>query len=41
MSKELFANYCNRYGLKIIRQIDLPWPPIVDCLSVFHKNATG
>jgi len=41
MSRELFANYCGRHGLKIKRQIDLPWPPIVDCLSIFHKSATG
>ena len=41
MSKELFADYCYRHGLEIIRQIDLPWPPIVDCVSVFQKSANG
>jgi SAM-dependent methyltransferase len=41
MSKELFADYCCRYGLRILKQVDLPWPPIVDCLSVFHKSSTA
>ena len=38
MSKELFADYCQRHGLEIIEQIGLPWPPIVDCISVFRKS---
>ena len=38
MSKKLFADYCYRCGLKILKQIDLPWRPIMDCISVFQKS---
>ena len=42
MSKELFRRYCERVGLKVINQIDLPWgdtagEEIVDCISIFQK----
>jgi ubiquinone/menaquinone biosynthesis C-methylase UbiE len=40
MSKELFAEYCNRNGLEIIEQKDLPWTgkeSVVDCISVFRR----
>ena len=38
MSKELFKKYCEKNGLEIISQIDLPWGEITDCASVFRKK---
>jgi SAM-dependent methyltransferase len=43
MSKELFADWCKRNGLEIIKQVDVPWigsgASTVDCISVFKKCA--
>jgi hypothetical protein len=28
---------CERHGLVVERQRSIPWPPIVDCATVFRK----
>ncbi len=39
MSKELFKEYCEESGLKILHQIDLAWGEITDCISIFQKRS--
>lgn len=41
MTKELFVEYCNKNGLQVTQQIDLPWGGITDCISVFRKGNLG
>lgn len=38
-SAELVARSCAQSGLVVSRQQPVPWPPIVDCATVFYKPA--
>jgi SAM-dependent methyltransferase len=38
-SKELVADQCRANGLTVVRQQPVPWPPIVDCATIFRKDA--
>ena len=38
MSKELFAEFCRRSGLRVVSQTDIPWGEITDCASIFTKD---
>lgn len=37
-SKELVAEQCRLHGLTVVRQQPVPWPPIVDCATIFRKD---
>jgi hypothetical protein len=39
VSKELVAEACRANGLTVVRQEPVPWPPIVDCATIFRKDA--
>jgi ubiquinone/menaquinone biosynthesis C-methylase UbiE len=39
VSKELVARACQAEGLTVVEQRQVPWPPIVDCATVFRKDA--
>jgi SAM-dependent methyltransferase len=39
VSKELVARACQENGLTVALQQPVPWPPIVDCATVFRKDA--
>lgn len=36
--KELVAEQCRLHGLTVVRQQAVPWPPIVDCATIFRKD---
>lgn len=38
MSKELFAEFCRRNGLRVLNQSDVSWDEITDCASIFMKD---
>lgn len=37
MTKSLFAEYCNQNNLTIVKQVEIPWGEIYDCISIFKK----
>lgn len=39
VSADLVARACQANGLTIVEQRPVPWPPIVDCVTVFRKDA--
>jgi SAM-dependent methyltransferase len=39
VSKVFVADACNRNGLKVELQVDIPWGNIIDCVTVFCKSA--
>jgi SAM-dependent methyltransferase len=38
VSKELVAEQCRANGLTVVLQQPVPWPPIVDCATIFRKD---
>jgi SAM-dependent methyltransferase len=38
VSKELVAEQCRSNGLTVVVQQPVPWPPIVDCATIFRKD---
>jgi len=38
VSKELVARACQVNGLTVALQQPVPWPPIVDCVTIFRKD---
>jgi ubiquinone/menaquinone biosynthesis C-methylase UbiE len=40
MTRDLFAHFCSRSGLKVVQQVEMDWndAPKLDCLTLFEKT---